>query len=577
MSVITQAYAARKETFKLKPQHARDSYKFGHPDQYPDNTQYVYTNYTPRSDRLSGIPKHLMNGKMVWMGIQGTLMEYVNLWQEQFFDKPLEEILAAWINRVPAFTGEDKPDTSRIEALHKLGYLPLHVKALQEGSRVNIGVPCFTIVNTHPDFGWLTNSTETYLSNETWKMPTIATIAYAYRQLLDSFAEMTGTPQEFVDWQGHCFADRGMSGMIDAAKHLSGHSVAFLGSDSVSTVDWLDWAYYAEGSFVSGSVPATEHAVMCMGEKLGEKDTIVRLITKIYSRGIVSIVSDTWDFWNTISVTALELKDVIMARQPNALGQAKVVFRPDSGCPVKVLTGWIVYPGDTSAFKTVEEALDYVKEELWTGGAQHVYEAFMFDGKYFELDYECEGVPRELREAEVKGAVQVLWEIFGGTLVEPEFSGQFGKPRKQYKMLDSHVGLIYGDSITLARAQAILERLADKDFASGNVVLGIGSYTYQYITRDTLGNALKATYGVVDGVGREIFKDPVTDIGKTKKSAKGLLRVEKVGDDFVLYDQQTPEQEKQGELKTVLLDGVFPNLVDFKTVRGVLGAVAMNV
>ena len=66
--------------------------------------------------------------------------------------------------------------------------------------------------------------------------------------------------------------------------------------------------------------------------------------------------------------------------------------------------------------------------------------------------------------------------------------------------------------------------------------------------------AVKATYGIVNGEPRELFKDPATDSG-TKKSARGLLRVEKEGDKFVLYDRQTAEQEQQGALRPVFLDG----------------------
>lgn len=517
-------------SFKLKPYHALDSYKLGHPDQYPEGTERVYSNLTPRSDRLSGIPEDLTDHKLVWIGIQATIMEYNALWQEEFFSKPLEEVLKNWRTRTPPFTGNPNPDVSRLTALHELGYLPLHIKSLPEGSKVNMGVPVFTIVNTHDDFGWLTNSTETYLSNESWKLPTVATIANAYRRLLDSYAELTGTPADFVDWQGHCFADRGMSGMMDAAKACAGHAASFLGSDSVSSVDWIEHFYGAAGSFVSGSVPATEHAVMCLGEKQSEKETIRRLIQDVYPTGVVSVVSDTWDFWNVISVTAAELKDVIMNRQPNELGLAKTVFRPDSGDPVKVLTGYTKY-----------EVEDEVELRKILGNPP-------------------------LTEAEIKGAVEVLWDIFGGTTTD-----------KGFKLLDQHVGLIYGDSITLKRAQEILKRLADKGFASGNVVLGIGSYTYQYLTRDTFGMAVKATYGVVEGVGREIFKDPVTDTGKTKKSAKGLLRVEKEGDDFVLYDQQTANQEDEGALLTVFLNGSQYNLTTWKEIRARLGAVTLNV
>jgi nicotinamide phosphoribosyltransferase len=185
------------------------------------------------------------------------------------------------------------------------------------------------------------------------------------------------------------------------------------------------------------------------------------------------------------------------------------------------------------------------------------YEVYLsIDGNYY-LKEDWEGNAwgdrfvkenaKPISEVEVKGAVQVLWETFGGT-----------ETSTGYKMLDSHVGLIYGDSITLERAKAILERLEAKGFASGNVVFGIGSYTYEYVTRDTFGFAMKATAGSVNGELREIFKDPATDSG-TKKSAKGLLRVEFENGSYVLYDQQTPEQEEQGCLQTVFKDGKLFN------------------
>ena len=134
-------------------------------------------------------------------------------------------------------------------------------------------------------------------------------------------------------------------------------------------------------------------------------------------------------------------------------------------------------------------------------------------------------------------------DTFGGTLTD-----------KGYKVLDSHIGLIYGDSITLQRADEICRLLKAKGFASTNVVLGVGSFTYQFVTRDTLGFAMKATAGVVNGQFKEIFKDPKTD-GGMKKSAKGLLRVDKVNGEYILKDQCTPEEEAGGELKEVFRDG----------------------
>ncbi len=148
-----------------------------------------------------------------------------------------------------------------------------------------------------------------------------------------------------------------------------------------------------------------------------------------------------------------------------------------------------------------------------------------------------------ITDAERRGAVQCLWDVFGGT-----------ETAKGFKVLNERVGLIYGDSITLQRADAIMQRLVSKGFASTNVVLGVGSYSYQYITRDSFGMAMKATAGIVGGVLRELSKDPKTDAG-TKKSAVGLLRVERVDGSYVLHDRQTPEQEAGGLLETVFKNG----------------------
>lgn len=145
-----------------------------------------------------------------------------------------------------------------------------------------------------------------------------------------------------------------------------------------------------------------------------------------------------------------------------------------------------------------------------------------------------------------KGVVELLWETFGGTTTATG-----------HKMLDEHIGVIYGDSITEARARAIVENLAAKGFASANMVFGIGSYTYQFVTRDVYGFAMKATWVEIDGYGREIFKDPVTDSGM-KKSAKGRLAVVLDDDgEFSLIDEATPEQEARSLLIPVWMNGEF--------------------
>ena len=211
-----------------------------------------------------------------------------------------------------------------------------------------------------------------------------------------------------------------------------------------------------------------------------------------------------------------------------------------------------VYPGgivsivsDTwDLWKVLTEYLPALKQEILARDGKVVIRPDSGD----PVDIIC-GNPNGKTAIERKGVVESLWDTFGGQTND-----------KGYKELDSHIGAIYGDSITLARAEQICSRLEQKGFASTNVVLGIGSFTYQYNTRDTFGFAMKATYGEVEGVGREIFKDPITDDG-TKKSAKGLIKVTLENGEYVLHDQVSWAEEKQGEFREVFRDGKL--LVDW--------------
>ena len=69
-----------------------------------------------------------------------------------------------------------------------------------------------TVENTNPDFAWLVNYFETIMSNVLWLPCTSATTASRMRTLMNRAAKLTGSPEEFVGWQGHDFSFRGMSG-----------------------------------------------------------------------------------------------------------------------------------------------------------------------------------------------------------------------------------------------------------------------------------------------------------------------------------------------------------------------------
>ena len=488
----------------MNPLLLTDGYKTGHHQQYPKGTTLVYSNFTPRSNKYA--PKGC--DEVVVFGPQMVMKQLHEMFQNEFFSKPKAEVCGEMKRELSAYLGSDY-DVSHFEALHDLGHLPIAVKSLPEGTKAPIKVPVLTIYNTHPDFYWVTNYLETILSNLLWKPMTSATIAHQYRKVLTQWMEKTDKERAwFVDWQGHDFSMRGMDSVEAVISSGLGHLTSFSGSDSLPAIHGAR-KYYGATDFVAGSVPATEHSVMCAGGKEDEVETFRRLL-ETYPTGILSVVSDTWDLWKVCTEHVVTLKEEILARD------GKLVIRPDSGDPVHILCGYSGTQGDEYVDPTTPEG---------------------------------------------KGVIELLWDVFGGTVNE-----------QGYKVLDSHIGAIYGDSITIDRANEICKRLEAKGFASTNVVLGIGSFTYQYNTRDTFGFAMKATYVEVNGVGREIFKDPITDDG-TKKSATGLLFVG-LDDNLqiALYDKVSWKEEGMGLLQTIYKDGKFENTTTLNEVREKLKA-----
>ena len=484
---------------KLNPLHLIDFYKANHFKFYGPETEYLYNNFTPRST------KHLekvdgTDDKIVLFGLQYFIKYFlIDTWNSEFFNKPKDEVIRKYKRRMDNALGKDAVSTDHIEQLHDLGYLPIKIKALPEGSVVDAKIPFFTLTNTVKGMGWFAGYLEDALSCLIWKTSTSATIARKYKQIGLNAANATGVDPELVKFFFHDFQLRGCSGPQDAIMSGAGHLLSFVGTDNVPAIDFLEDYYNAnsDNELVGCSVYANEHSCVCSGKKEKEFKNYEKWITETFPTGILSMVSDTWSLWNVICDYLPRLKDKIMTRD------GKVVIRPDSSpkTPLEIICGDPDAPVDSP---------------------------------------------------EYKGAVRLLWDIFGGTVNS-----------KGYKELDSHIGLLYGEAITLPLSIKIFAKLKDMGFASSCVLYGIGSFSYEYRSRDTLGWACKATSSIVDGEFREIFKDPVTDGGVgMKKSAKGLLRVDKIGKDYVLKDQCTSEEEEGGELKTVFLDGTL--LVDWK-------------
>lgn len=475
-----------------------DAYKLDHRRQYElsGKVTRVYSNFTNRKSRIPGVDH------VVHFGLQGYIQAHLVEAFEPFFEADEDLVCSLYEERTTQILGPNDIGSDHIRALHRKGFLPLRFSAVQEGTLVPIRVPSFTVENTDPEFGWLTNYVETGISAGYWQASTSATIAHEYRKVMEAAADRTGVDRAAVDWQIHDFSMRGMSSIETAKVSGAAHLLSFNGTDSLPALDWID-RYYG-GPYIAGSVAATEHSVMCTGiATRGELETFEALLD-LYPTGIVSIVSDTFDLWKVLTEYLPALKDKILARD------GKLVIRPDSGDPEKIICG------DPDA--------EHGSPQYW-------------------------------------GVVNLLDQTFGSTVNS-----------EGYDELDPHVGVIYGDSITVERAKSITDNLALQDWASSNVVFGVGSFTYQYNTRDTFGSAMKATWAEVDGAGVNLLKDPITDDG-TKKSATGRLAVLRGPDgELQLHEQAGGYQEKHSLLQPIWEDGKFLQFQDFANVRAVLAA-----
>jgi nicotinamide phosphoribosyltransferase len=496
-----------------------DAYKLGHRQMYPANTTSVLANFTNRGSRLDGFDGKKIE-KVVHFGLQAFLQHYCVEKFAPFFAADEDFAVAEYQDTIDSILGPNNIRTDHIRALHRKGYLPLVFCGLPEGTRVPVRVPTFTIQSTEPEFFWLVNYIETVLSQSIWLPATSATQADNYRRLLDAAAERTGSAPESVNWQLHDFSSRGMSSTEAAAASGAAHLLSFMGSDSLGSLDWIRRNYPSEAGTpngqILGSIPATEHAVMCAGGQENERDTFIRIMTE-NPTGPVSAVSDTWNLWEVLLKLLPSLKDMIMGRD------GKLVIRPDSGDPADIICGTSTRPGAvfTAQVRTMES------------------------------------------DPEFYGALEILWSVFGGTV-----------NAKGKRVLDPHIGLIYGDSITAARAKDITERMEKMGFAAENIVFGVGSFTYQYVTRDTFASAIKVTWAEVDGKERNMKKDPVTDSG-TKKSATGRLAVLRDEEgELYLVEKATPEQEAESLLQPVWANGEFIRTQSFADVRAVLGNIA---
>lgn len=500
---------------KLNSMFLADGYKVGHYNMYQDGVEVVYSNFTPRANKYA--PKG-NNGKVLNFGHQYAIRFIVEHFNENFFSKPKEQIISEIKENFSAYLGVDY-DTKHIEDLWDLGYLPLEIRSLDEGTESAIKIPVLFLYNTDERFAWVTNYIETILSNLLWQPITTATNVLIMKRIVkDAVLKTDKDNLGIIDFMLHDFSMRGLTGLDATIGSGMAFAIVSNGSDSLPVIQ-ASKHYYDINETPIFSVRASEHSQMTAGGPEGEFDIYKVLLTK-FPDGILSLVSDSFDLWRVLTDYLPKLKNLIMSRN------GKLVIRPDSGNPVDIICG----------NTTIDSS------------GKH-YTNFKDGERNYNIDL---NLPKS------KGVIELLWDVFGGTINEQGF-----------KVLDPHIGMIYGEAINQDNIQLIFSRLEAKGFAATNCFFGQGSYSTQYVTRDTWGMALKCIAQQKDGKLVEIFKDPITDSGM-KKSAKGLTVVYKdEKGEYYLKDQATLEevQSDENELKVRFRNGELLNQVTFDEIR----------
>lgn len=466
--------------YNINPMLLIDFYKAVHAEMLPTKITKSVSYFTPRMSRVR------MWNKVVMFGLQGFVKTYlIDYFNERFFERPIDEVISEYERIMDASLGKGVYGLQKIKDLHALGYLPIEIWALPEGTKVPMHVPMFCITNTHDDFAWLPQALESLISAEAWHPMLAATVGATYRDIVNKFYDETCDDSVSRNKALGSFDFRGEECTDSAIKAAAGWCLSFVNTATVPVIPYLEKLYNCDCTKepVAFGSPSTEHAVMCSNYAVdGDEVTLLkRLLTEIYPDTSFSAVLDSYDYWNVIDNVLPQIKPEIMTHN------GCMLMRGDSGDCIEVVT------------KTVFK----------------------------------------------------LWDEFGGTINS-----------KGYKVLDPHVKAIYGDSITIQRCERIYEILKDNGFAASNVVLGVGSFSFQCVeedgilkpfTRDTFSSCIKATYCEIDHKPYPIFKNPKE--GGFKKSQKGCCLVYKNDNGELCYKDEYTWKEvscnSKQELKAI--------------------------
>lgn len=289
-----------------------DSYKHTHPSLYPPGMTSMYSYMESRGGEFN---------RVRFFGLQYILKKYLQTPMEVDEFEEITEMLKSHL-------GLWHKD---LEALYYIylqhGKLPVHIKAVPEGSLVPTGIPLITVESTDKRFPWVTNFIESLLL-QVWYPTTVATISYSIKQIILEALKKSGTPED-IDFKLHDFGFRGVSSVESASIGGAAHLTNFKGTDTLVALKLIK-DYY--GGKVEGfSIPATEHSTITAWGKEHEVDAYRNFLQQFPS-GTIACVSDSFDIFSACSDL---WGDALRANVLDRKGT--LVIRPDSGNPLSVL------------------------------------------------------------------------------------------------------------------------------------------------------------------------------------------------------------------------------------------------
>lgn len=292
-----------------------DAYKLTHHKQYVENLTKLYSYGESR-----------VGSKYPFVSFFGLQM----IIQDHFLQKVTDEMIEEAAEESYLTFGTKKYfNYDTWQRVRDLGYLPICIKAVSEGSKVGIDEALFTLESTEPWFANTLQSLEGTMMH-VWYPTTIGTRAMYIRENTKPYFDKSSDISDLIlPVSVNDFGYRGATCHEAAARGGASFLVHYIGSDNIPASRALKDYYGYKGRIKS--VWATEHSVATSyGPGRGEYDYIIAQLSRSEQDKIVSIVIDTYDADNFIHniVGSDEIKNLIIQRP------GRVVFRPDSGKPL---------------------------------------------------------------------------------------------------------------------------------------------------------------------------------------------------------------------------------------------------